>query len=242
MPEIDGRPKLVNRGGAGLLSKLSKHDETAPQQVSKSAHRIVPELRSLAVAIDLLIPDPCNARLHPERNMEAIRQSLEQYGQCKPIVVRKQTMIIVAGNGTVEAAKQLGWSEVAAVVLEMTDVEAAGYGLADNRTAELAKWDFEIVARLDRLLLEAGHANVGWSKDELEVLRAADWTPPQVDEGGFDGEGSGEEEASLLVSFSPDQYSTVGKAIAFIQAASPDLDQAESLEIICRNFMESVNA
>lgn len=202
-------PHLTNRGAAGLLSKvpqaardLMAKTPTAPTTLVKASYRIVPALQHLAVPIDSVFFDPENARLHPERNKEAIRRSLEMYGQTTPIVVQKSTMKVVAGNGRLEVARELGWTEIAATIIDMTDLEAAGYGLADNRTAELAKWDFEVVARLDKLLMDAGHDSVGWSSDELAVLRT-DWTqfPGAVDSPPEDPEGKEKEEgdAELLM-------------------------------------------
>lgn len=203
-------PHLTNRGAAGLLSRvtpaarevMAKQTLIAPTAVVKAPYRIVPALQHLAVPIDSVHYDPENARLHPDRNKEAIRRSLEMYGQTTPIVVQKSTMKVVAGNGRLEVCKELGWTEIAATIIDMTDLEAAGYGLADNRTAELAKWDFEVVARLDKLLADAGHDSVGWSPDELAVLRT-DWTqfPGAMDSPPEDPEGKEKEEgdAELLM-------------------------------------------
>lgn len=179
-------PKLTNRGGAGLLSKLTTEQrrvlgETTPtpapslEEIPEARYRITPALAGLAVPISSLVFDPENARDHPDRNMDAIRASLKSYGQVKPVVVRKSTRVVVAGNGTLQAAKDLGWTEIAATFVDMNEIEAAGFGLADNRTAELAKWNFEVVNRLDRLLQTHNHVNVGWSVEELQVLRT-DWT------------------------------------------------------------------
>lgn len=227
-PPSSKKPQLVNRGAAGLYGKLKPADKAAlkPGEVvvqpekAHAKHRIAPALQHMATPIDQLIPDPVNARLHPERNMESIKQSLLAYGQVKPIVVRKQTMVVVAGNGTLAAAKELGWPDVAAVLVDhFDDAAAAGYGLADNRTAELAKWDFEIVAKIDKMLLEAGHNSIGWSDDELEVLRAAEWTPPEATDSNFVhvGENSGNEEW-----YTPEKYINAARAVL----GSIDLDPA----------------
>src|SRR5271166_4436802 len=125
-------------------------------ETNKVTMRVAPSLRGLLIPIDSVSLDPANARLHGIKNMDAIKASLAKYGQKKPIVVRQQTMHIVAGNGTWAAAKQLGWTEIAASVEPMTEAEAAGYGLADNRTAELAEWDFEVVKKLERFLSDQG--------------------------------------------------------------------------------------
>ena len=249
MPKIENgkqapRPKLVNRGPAGLLSK--KTGTVLPKKVAEKAqatravaiNQIAPGLASLAVPIESVTPDPNNARLHPERNMESICKSLSLYGQVKPIVVRKATGVVIAGNGTLEAAKTLGWTEIAVSYVDMNEVEAAGYGLADNRTAELAKWDFEVVARLDRLLQEAGHESVGWSLDELEVLRAADWVPPPISDTPFGASGKDD---PLLVSFTPDEYEVVARAIMEVRAAFNDdaMTQAACLSSICVSWLQS---
>lgn len=192
----------------------------------------------MAVDISTLSFDPDNARLHPERNLEAIRQSLADYGQVKPIVVRKQTNTVVAGNGTLDAAKSMGWTKLAAVFIDMTEAEAAGYGLADNRTAELAKWDFETVARLEKLVSDAGLSMAGWSLDELEVLRAADWTPPAIDDSaGFEGSKGSEE---LLISFTPDQDEVVTAAVDKARQTLGDLDKVECIVAVCRHWLELV--
>lgn len=132
---------------------------------------IAPGLRPLAVTIESLTPDPANARTHSERNIEAIRNSLTRFGQRKPIVVQQQgdARIIRAGNGSVEAAKALGWSHVAAVVVEEDSADAIQFAIADNRTAELATWDNEVLHRLladmpdtDRIV--AGFDDTEWSR------------------------------------------------------------------------------
>ncbi len=171
--------KLVNRGAAGLLNK-GKPVVPAAAPVAKPGkiNNIAPALCDLTVLIDSLTHDPDNARLHPERNMEAIKTSLTTYGQLKPVVVRREGMVVMAGNGTMAAARELGWTEIAASVVDMTEAQAAGFGLADNRTAELASWDFEVVSRLERLASDAGLPVIGWSTEELEVLRKGSYVAP----------------------------------------------------------------
>ena len=98
------------------------------------------------IEIKNLALDPNNARKHSERNLKAIAVSLEKFGQRKPIVIHDTT--VIAGNGTVEAAKTLGWTHIEAsrVPSEWTVDEAKAYALADNRSAELAEWDEPVLA------------------------------------------------------------------------------------------------
>jgi len=98
------------------------------------------------VLIADLVLDPRNARKHDGKNLQAIAESLKQFGQRKPIVVWGET--VVAGNGTLVAAKSLGWTEitVARVPDDWTADQVKAYALADNRSAELAEWDEQVLA------------------------------------------------------------------------------------------------
>jgi site-specific DNA-methyltransferase (adenine-specific) len=98
-----------------------------------------------SVRITDLVSDPNNARKHDEKNIDAIKGSLTQFGQRKPIVV--QGNVVIAGNGTLEAARQLGWDEIDIVQVpnDWTPEQAKAYALADNRSAELAKWDMQVL-------------------------------------------------------------------------------------------------
>ncbi len=233
MPEL-AKPKLVNRGSAGLLTKVKlpeTEESKAPVEIIKN--NIAKNLRGLVVKISLLTLDPNNARLHPDRNLDAIKESLNAYGQVKPVVVQKKSddgskvNIIIAGNGTTEAALSMGWDEIAASIVDMTDAQAAGYGLADNRTAELAKWDFEVVARLDKLVSEAGLPMSGWSKDELEILRLADWTPPEIN----DDIQSSNNKSEKAVEFDDEQWAIIERGVAWMRElySDPELAVAECL-------------
>jgi ParB-like chromosome segregation protein Spo0J len=102
---------------------------------------IAEPLRALAVPIDELTPDPANTRTHGPENLNAIKASLRVYGQRKPVVVNRRNGVIEAGNGTLEAARALGWTHVATVYVDDDPVTQAGFSIADNRTAELAEWD-----------------------------------------------------------------------------------------------------
>jgi ParB-like nuclease domain len=180
MPKV---PKLVNRGPAGLLNrvKLPSSVPSSREVPAGKVNDIAESLADLVVDIDRLQFDPDNARLHPDRNVEAITRSLQLYGQVKPIVVQRSRMRVVAGNGTMHCAKLLGWTKIAASMVDMDDVQAAGYGLADNRTAELAAWDFEVVARIEAMQRESGSGIVGWTAEEIAVLRREDVVMPPTD-------------------------------------------------------------
>ena len=110
-----------------------------------------------------LTPDLQNARQHDDKNLKAIQSSLKEFGQRKPIVIT-EAGVIVAGNGTVEAAKRLGWTDIEVVKVpnDWTPDKVKAFAIADNRTAELANWNQEVLTT-QLLELEAE----GWELAEF---------------------------------------------------------------------------
>jgi len=134
------------------------------------------------VPVDSLTFDPANVRKHPEANLAAIKASLTRFGQQKPIVVDAKG-VVVAGNGTLAAAKAMGWRTVKAIRTNLAGAEATAFAIADNRTAELAEWDeaalhqqLAAIAIDDEELLAA----TGFDEKELAKLAAA--AAPEVNE------------------------------------------------------------
>jgi ParB-like chromosome segregation protein Spo0J len=124
------------------------------------------------IEIGTLISDPSNTRKHPERNLQTIVGSLHRFGQQKPIVIDKAN-IVRAGNGTLEAARSMGWTHLDCVRTQLQSSDAIAYAISDNRTAELAEWDDDVLAaQLNGLLAddEKLFEATGFSEDELEKL------------------------------------------------------------------------
>lgn len=126
------------------------------------------------MAVESLAQDPRNSRQHDQRNLDAIKASLERFGQQKPIVVHDG--VVVAGNGTLAAAKALGWSHIAAASTDLDGAAVKAYAIADNRTAELATWDdVRLVDTLAELRLEAPDLVVGFSENDSDVSIQEGW-------------------------------------------------------------------
>ena len=115
---------------------MQRSRKTAEKNGPPTAPRLLVE----RVPIDSLQLDPANVRLHPEANLAAIRASLTRLKQYKPIVVDRDG-IVRAGNGTLQAARQLGWTEIEIVRCDLSPTELAALSIVDNRTSELATWD-----------------------------------------------------------------------------------------------------
>lgn len=151
--------------------------------VADVAH-ITPGLWPLAVPVASLTPDPRNARKHGERNRQAIRFSLEKFGQQRPVSVDADG-IILAGNGTHAEGGALGWKYIAAVRSHLRGNDARAYAIADNRSGELAEWDAaELAATLEQLGDDG--FNVGGleiSDEELDKLLEGNHEPAAPQQG-----------------------------------------------------------
>lgn len=124
--------------------------------------------------------DAHNARRHPPASLAAIRASLQAFGQQKPIVVAKDGTV-VAGNGQLEAARALGWTELDVVVTQLSGARARAFALADNRTAELSEWDSEALRAAVASLRKEDDgllAATGFNADDLLEQLAAGERPP----------------------------------------------------------------
>lgn len=126
--------------------------------------------------ISTLTSDPDNARARGPRALEAIVNSLSKFGQQKPIVI-SPSGVVIAGNGTLDAAKQLGWTKIAVHVTALTGAEQRAFAIADNRTAELAFWnDDMLIATLEELAADPDPeviGTTGFTMADLEGMRAA---------------------------------------------------------------------
>jgi DNA modification methylase len=93
-----------------------------------------------------LRPYPNNARTHSKRQIQQIANSIQKFGFCNPVLIDNAKQII-AGHGRVEAAKHLGIDAVPTCRLShLSEADKRAYILADNRLAEKAGWDKELLA------------------------------------------------------------------------------------------------
>jgi 16S rRNA G966 N2-methylase RsmD len=140
---------------------------------------IIESLKPLETDINSIKLDPRNARKHPVKNLDAIKLSLENYGQRKPIVVNQNTNIIEAGNGLYMAAKALSWPSIAVVFVDDDEIKSKSYSIMDNQSALTSEWDLPV---LKDLLgeLDTGEFDMnvtGFSIDEIEDLMTQTFEP-----------------------------------------------------------------
>lgn len=124
----------------------------------------------------ILLPD--NPR---HGDIGAISQSLERFGQQKPIVINSDG-VILAGNHTFQAAKALGWDEIWVAESELEGVDQPGFALADNRLSDLATYDHD--ALLKMMKEQPDLLGTGYDEQDMAEI-AGDLTYQKQ---GYDGE------------------------------------------------------
>ena len=124
-----------------------------------------------------------NARTHPKKQIEELRQSLRNYGQVWPILVREDGEII-AGHGRRVAAALEGWTEIKVIVARgWTAKQCRAFALLDNRIPLNAGWDAKkLAAELQRVRDDGGDPlSIGFSNADLKKLDMAPAsTEPQL--------------------------------------------------------------
>src|SRR5271169_5762456 len=135
--------------------------------------------------IDKLIPWARNPRTHSDAQVDQIAVSIEEFGFNNPILVDTQAGII-AGHGRLLAARKLGLIEVPVIVLDhLSEAQKRAYIIADNKLAENAGWNDEMLS-LELAALQAEDFDIsliGFEDEELaRLLAAQDATEGLTDE------------------------------------------------------------
>lgn len=104
------------------------------------------------VDIKKLVPYEHNAKVHSDKQIHKLAESIKEFGFISPVLIDSEFNII-AGHGRVQAAIEAGLLEVPCVTVEgLTEAQRRAYILADNKLSEFGSWDLEIVhAELDEL-------------------------------------------------------------------------------------------
>ena len=135
----------------------------------------------IMVPIKKLVPYANNARTHTPEQIMKLRASIREFGFADPIMIDEDYNIL-AGHGRLLAAKDEGYTEVPCVPIEgLTDAQKKAYILANNRLAEDAGWDKELLTIELGGLLAAGYdlAMTGFDTDELSELLDAGIDPQE---------------------------------------------------------------
>ena len=126
----------------------------------------------MATPIGLFKALPGNPR---RGNVQAVVKSYEKFGQRKPIVARRETdgtLIVISGNHQLLAAISLGWTHIAASIVDEDVTVSEAFALADNRTADLGTYDDKALAEmLERVAVDDSMLDAtGYDLADLEKL------------------------------------------------------------------------
>ena len=123
------------------------------------------------VSIDAIKEYEKNARIN-DKAVDKVKESIKEFGFQSPIILDKNNTII-AGHTRLKAAKELGYKKVPCIIAKnLTPEQVKAYRLADNKTSELAEWDFDFLQlELQELLADGFDIDsIGFSSAELDAI------------------------------------------------------------------------
>lgn len=149
------------------------------------------------VDINDIVPYEYNARDNAKA-VQSVANSITQFGFWMPCVLDANG-VLIAGHTRVEAAKLLGMDEVPCVrANHLTQEQANAFRLIDNKVAEIADWDFDLLAgEMSKLDGFISWTDFGWSQAEVDCLSsvvaqdclsASNLVPEEEEERGRAGE------------------------------------------------------
>jgi hypothetical protein len=160
--------------------------------MGRAAQRAPAPLRALGretvdVATAELLVNPRNPRKHSDEQITRLMASLRTDGQTKPLLVRRENRMMIAGHGVLQAAQRLGWTSMSVVLLDVDQKTADRIMLGDNRFSDLSTSDDERVAELLREIDEMDWQATGFIPDEvkkaLDALDTSDLVVREIQTG-----------------------------------------------------------
>lgn len=134
--------------------------------------------------INMLLTDLVPYEKNPRRNDEAVKyvaESIRQFGFKVPIIIDKDG-VIVAGHTRYKAAKNLKMEEVPCIVADdLSDEQIKAFRLADNKVAEKAEWDFNVLADELESIVGIDMEALGFVDDSVLDEYGTDFSLPDGD-------------------------------------------------------------
>lgn len=138
------------------------------------------ELKIEYLPLDSIEPYENNARHHEEYDVESIKESIKEFGMNDPIGVwsdSTHTNVIVEGHGRLLAVKELAkefpddetYKTVPVIHLDqLSNEQRRAYGLAHNKTAELSSWDYDILGKELKDIVNIDMSQFGFTEEDVE--------------------------------------------------------------------------
>ena len=136
------------------------------------------EIKVTYLPVCELRPYPRNPRTHSAKQIRQLADSMRAFGFTNPVVVDREGRVL-SGNGRVEAAKLLGIEKLPTTCRDdMTEAKKRAYIIADNKVAENAGWDPDLLAAelqyLSKLDLEFDLTVTGFETGEIDLMLQGD--------------------------------------------------------------------
>lgn len=237
------------------MAKRKKMDATDEAAAAKKVKDLIDNIAGdvTVMPLSVLVYDKENARTHPPRNLEAIRNSYQLFGQLDVLLVQRGSNMVIGGNGRLQVMRELGWTKAQVKVVDVDDLKARQISIALNRTAELAEWDFQqLSSSLKMLQLEEIQLDkLGYQTFELEPLLATTWQPPPSTNEEFkeadtkNAKGPAGKGGTTTVELNEEQMAWLVKASEGLHAQgslAQDATHAQVVESLCRFYVDTVTS
>ena len=131
-----------------------------------------------------------NVKIHTKKQIEKLKASIRRFGMVTPLIVNKENTII-AGHGRFQALEELGYKEIPVIRLEhLSETEVKAYRLADNKIAEDAFYDSELLkveienimlVEIENIMLNEDFVitDTGFDISEIDAIVLDDYTVKQ---------------------------------------------------------------
>lgn len=132
---------------------------------------MIQKLRIEYMYVGDLTPYKNNAKLHPDEQIEQIKESIEKFGFNDPIAIWGKDNIIIEGHGRLQAAKELGIDQVPIVRLDdLSDEERKAYTLVHNKLTMNSGYDFDTLQKELNNISDIDMSDFGFDDNEMSDI------------------------------------------------------------------------
>jgi hypothetical protein len=168
------RVRLDARWEDAVMAIVVRKNPSAARVTDADARALQEKISSMAiewVPIDSIKSNPRNAKEHPEHQIALLAENIRRFGITHPILI-DETNTNRGGHGRIAAAQRLGLKEVPVIRLTgLSPQEKRGLALADNKLAELGRWNPEMLRlELKELTIDTGELSFDYSLTGFDTV------------------------------------------------------------------------
>lgn len=167
-----------------MTTQRKRRSHVAPaKDTGRPVGQLIRDLRITEIEVDRIRPNPRNPRIHSAKQVGQIAASIREFGFCNPILIDEDSRVI-AGHGRLEAARLLQMARVPVIRLAgLSAAQKTALAIADNRIAENAGWDPELLAlEIESLVdTEIDLTVIGFEMGEIDLVLQVGEDGPALD-------------------------------------------------------------